>query len=211
MTSHQDSTFLFTEPRQTCLGLWLALDDSTIDNGTLWVRPKSHVESVRRQYKRNVAHFGAAAIDARCNEADVGVDRDGEGDTSSDQQQPTKLVMEELYGDHGVTWDGGLPGQDETDGDANQNEDDVVDALLDAGFVPVECKAGDLLAFCGELDHLSLPNRSDKPRHTFQLHLVEGDSGGEGGVVWSKYNWLQYSDGKPFPRMADGCGTTTKG
>ena len=29
VTSHQDSTFLFTEPRQTCLGLWLALEDAT--------------------------------------------------------------------------------------------------------------------------------------------------------------------------------------
>ena len=32
----QDSTFLFTEPHQTCLGLWLALDDATLENGCLW-------------------------------------------------------------------------------------------------------------------------------------------------------------------------------
>lgn len=30
VTSHQDSTFLFTQPVQTCLGLWLALDNSTV-------------------------------------------------------------------------------------------------------------------------------------------------------------------------------------
>jgi len=30
VTSHQDSTFLFTHPKQTCLGLWLALDNSTV-------------------------------------------------------------------------------------------------------------------------------------------------------------------------------------
>ena len=29
-TSHQDSAFLFTTPRQTCVGLWLALHDATI-------------------------------------------------------------------------------------------------------------------------------------------------------------------------------------
>ncbi len=29
----QDSCFLFTEPRQTCLGLWLALHDARLDNG----------------------------------------------------------------------------------------------------------------------------------------------------------------------------------
>jgi phytanoyl-CoA hydroxylase len=35
VTSHQDSTFLYTEPKQTCLGLWLALDDATLQNGCL--------------------------------------------------------------------------------------------------------------------------------------------------------------------------------
>jgi phytanoyl-CoA hydroxylase len=38
------STFLFTEPRQSCSGLWLALDDATLLNGCLRVRPKSHHE-----------------------------------------------------------------------------------------------------------------------------------------------------------------------
>jgi ectoine hydroxylase-related dioxygenase (phytanoyl-CoA dioxygenase family) len=38
---HQDSTFLYTEPR-TCTGLWLALEDATINNGCLWAIPGSH-------------------------------------------------------------------------------------------------------------------------------------------------------------------------
>ncbi|GJM96356.1 hypothetical protein PR202_ga13182 [Eleusine coracana subsp. coracana] len=38
---HQDSTFLYTEPR-TCTGLWLALQDATISNGCLWAIPGSH-------------------------------------------------------------------------------------------------------------------------------------------------------------------------
>ena len=42
VTSHQDSTFLHTEPTQTCLGLWLALDNADTSNGCLWVRPGSH-------------------------------------------------------------------------------------------------------------------------------------------------------------------------
>jgi phytanoyl-CoA hydroxylase len=42
VTSHQDSTFLHTEPRLTCLGLWLALDNADTTNGCLWVRPGSH-------------------------------------------------------------------------------------------------------------------------------------------------------------------------
>ena len=86
-----------------------------------------------------------------------------------------------------VDWDGGLPENDWS-------------GLLDAGFVPVECKAGDLLVFCGELDHLSLPNYSDHPRHTFQLHLVEGP---DASVTWSPSNWLQYPGGKPFLRLLE--------
>eukprot|EP01064_Diplonema_japonicum_P038778 TRINITY_DN950_c2_g1_i2.p1 TRINITY_DN950_c2_g1~~TRINITY_DN950_c2_g1_i2.p1 ORF type:complete len:345 (+),score=50.82 TRINITY_DN950_c2_g1_i2:98-1036(+) len=54
---HQDSTFLFTTPRPTCLGLWLALHDATLDNGCLWGRPGSHEEGVRRIFKRNPKYF----------------------------------------------------------------------------------------------------------------------------------------------------------
>jgi len=54
--SNQDSTFLCTEPRQSCSGFWLALHDANPLNGCLWVRPKSHQEAVRRQFKRNEQH-----------------------------------------------------------------------------------------------------------------------------------------------------------
>jgi phytanoyl-CoA hydroxylase len=57
VTSHQDSTFLYTTPRQTCLGLWLALDAATTENGCIWARPGSHIEPVRRHFVRNPAHF----------------------------------------------------------------------------------------------------------------------------------------------------------
>ena len=180
VNSHQDSTFLFTTPRQTCIGLWLALDEATLENGCLWVRPQSHRnESTRRHYQRNVAHFGEAAIVNRSNVA--------RGDTTT---QP-KFVMRQLQDDGNddgpkVPWDGQLPG------------DGSWDVLLETGFVPIECRPGDLLAFCGELDHLSLPNHSDQARHTFQLHCVEGPSQ---GITWSEYNWLQYPEGKPFARL----------
>mgnify|MGYP005847741093 CR=1 FL=1 len=168
VTSHQDSTFLFTEPKQSCLGLWLALHDANVENGCLWVRPGSHWEALRRQYTRNPAHFGPHAIDSRSNVAD-GV------------QTTPKFIMKELV-DSPIHWDGDVPKGGH-------------EALFEAGFVPIECKAGDLLAFNGQLDHLSLPNSSDKPRHTFQLHLVEGDLA---GVTWSKSNWLQYPSSVPF-------------
>ena len=174
VTSHQDSTFLYTTPKQSCLGLWLALHDATLENGCLWVRPESHWEATRRQFKRNPLHFGSDVIDARSNEAT--------GDLSA-----PKFVLEDIEGREPLSWDGGLP-------------EGGYEKLFEAGFIPVECKAGDLLAFNGEVDHLSLPNFSDKPRHTFQLHLVEGE---KAGVVWSKSNWLQYPPDLPFMRLVD--------
>lgn len=57
VTSHQDSTFLFTEPRQTCLGLWLSLETATQENGCVWGRPGSHREPVRRAFCRNPDWF----------------------------------------------------------------------------------------------------------------------------------------------------------
>ncbi len=56
VTSHQDSSFLHTEPKETCLGLWLALDDADLSNGCLWFRPGSHVEPLRRRFVRNPAY-----------------------------------------------------------------------------------------------------------------------------------------------------------
>ena len=174
VNSHQDSTFLFTTPRQTCLGLWLALDDSTVENGCLWVRPGSHKEAVRRQYCRNPDHFGSAAIEARSNEA------------TGDTKQAPKFIMQQLDDEQtAVTWEGKLP-------------DGGWSGLFQVGFVPIECQAGDLVVFTGTLDHLSLPNFSDRARHTFQLHLVEGP---DAGVTWSPSNWLQYPSGKPFVKM----------
>lgn len=57
VTSHQDSSFLYTTPRPTCMGLWLALDDATLENGCLWARPGSHKEAVRRIFVRNPEYF----------------------------------------------------------------------------------------------------------------------------------------------------------
>ncbi|OEU10843.1 hypothetical protein FRACYDRAFT_160634, partial [Fragilariopsis cylindrus CCMP1102] len=136
--THQDSTFLYTTPKQTCLGLWLALDDATLTNGCLWIRPKSHLETLRRQFIRNPL----------------------------------------------------LSDNDEFDDDEDEHEDDKDNEIISSSlnFVPVEVKAGDLVVFCGTLDHFSLPNFSDKQRHTFQLHLVEGPNA---GITWSPENWLQ--------------------
>ncbi|KAL9179295.1 hypothetical protein ACHAXT_008585 [Thalassiosira profunda] len=175
VTSHQDSTFLYTTPRQTCIGLWLALDDATLENGCLWVRPGSHKESVRRQFVRNPEHFGES------------LQYNGDG---GDSTQPQMIFRQLGDRDSNITWEGALPEKSLPMPECA--------GLHEAGFVPVPCKAGDLLAFCGELDHLSLPNFSSMARHTFQLHCIEGK---DAGVEWAKENWLQYPPDVPFMRL----------
>lgn len=86
VTSHQDSCFLYTTPRPTCLGLWLALDAATMENGCLWARPGSHKEPVRRHFQRNSKHFA-------------------DGDKSAPQ-----MVFEDLSTDCKASeWEGKMP------------------------------------------------------------------------------------------------------
>ncbi|HRI55122.1 MAG TPA: phytanoyl-CoA dioxygenase family protein [Pseudomonadota bacterium] len=51
VVSHQDATFLYTDPI-TCTGLWLALEDATVENGCLWAQPGGHRTSLRRRFLR---------------------------------------------------------------------------------------------------------------------------------------------------------------
>lgn len=52
VTTHQDATYLYTEP-ETLLGVWIALDDATQENGCLWIAPGSHKSGVHRRFIRN--------------------------------------------------------------------------------------------------------------------------------------------------------------
>ncbi|XP_055949470.1 phytanoyl-CoA dioxygenase domain-containing protein 1-like [Argiope bruennichi] len=50
---HQDSTFLYTEP-PSCIGLWMPLEDATVENGCLWFLPGSHKSGkIYQRYERN--------------------------------------------------------------------------------------------------------------------------------------------------------------
>eukprot|EP00871_Galdieria_phlegrea_P005431 jgi/Galph1/588/GphlegSOOS_G5343.1 len=48
---HQDSSFLYTVP-PTCIGFWWALEDTTKDNGCLWVYPGSHQSCIHKRMCR---------------------------------------------------------------------------------------------------------------------------------------------------------------
>lgn len=51
VNSHQDSTFLYTEPL-TCLGFWFALEDATLENGCLWALPGGHKLGLKKRFVR---------------------------------------------------------------------------------------------------------------------------------------------------------------
>jgi phytanoyl-CoA hydroxylase len=51
VNSHQDSTFLYTQPL-TCLGLWFALEDATVENGCLWALPGGHTLGLKKRFVR---------------------------------------------------------------------------------------------------------------------------------------------------------------
>jgi phytanoyl-CoA hydroxylase len=51
VSSHQDATFLYTEP-STCLGFWFALEDATLENGCLWALPGGHRLGLKKRFLR---------------------------------------------------------------------------------------------------------------------------------------------------------------
>ncbi|KAK5901276.1 hypothetical protein CgunFtcFv8_026165 [Champsocephalus gunnari] len=52
VTPHQDATFLHTEPLGRVMGLWIALEDATENNGCLWFIPHSHNSGISRRMVR---------------------------------------------------------------------------------------------------------------------------------------------------------------
>ncbi|KAJ7569173.1 hypothetical protein O6H91_01G064300 [Diphasiastrum complanatum] len=131
---HQDNSFLYTEP-QSCVGLWLALEDATVENGCLWILSKSHKGGTARRFLR----------------------------------------------DHsGVRFDKESPNYDFSE------------------FVPVEVKRGSLVVLHGDVVHQSFENTSEKSRHAYTFHVVEGSR-----CSWSKDNWLQRKSEFPAEPLYD--------
>uniref|UniRef100_A0A665U1R4 Phytanoyl-CoA dioxygenase domain-containing protein 1 n=1 Tax=Echeneis naucrates TaxID=173247 RepID=A0A665U1R4_ECHNA len=52
VTPHQDATFLYTEPLGRVMGLWIALEDATVNNGCLWFMPGSQNSGISRRMVR---------------------------------------------------------------------------------------------------------------------------------------------------------------
>lgn len=59
------------------------------------------------------------------------------------------------------------------------------DCTAENGYVPLPAKAGTLILLHGLLPHLSGPNRSDRSRHAYTIHVVDG------ACDYPASNWLQ--------------------
>jgi phytanoyl-CoA hydroxylase len=83
-------------------------------------------------------------------------------------------------------------------GDGSRTEMTVFDSepYPTDGLVPLEAPRGTLILLDGLLPHLSGPNRSDKPRHAYTLHVVEGTA------AYPDDNWLQRSSSLPLRGFA---------
>lgn len=182
VTSHQDGTFLYTRPRQTVVGLWLALHDAHEGNGCLWARPGSHREPLRRRFVRGEGDDGEVAMafseidaDAKAMRAEATLSPALLGERVASLRGAAAMAKRALGVERGARrtrvrrseeareWEGYYP-------PANLTETTAADrALLAAkGFVPLPVSAGDLVVFPGTLDHLSFPNGSPHARHTFR-------------------------------------------
>jgi phytanoyl-CoA hydroxylase len=65
------------------------------------------------------------------------------------------------------------------------------------GAVPLEMPAGGCVILHSAVVHFSHANASDKSRHAYSIHVIESGK----GVAYPADNWLQRTDGKPFPTL----------
>ena len=62
------------------------------------------------------------------------------------------------------------------------------------GAIPLETPAGSLVVLHAGLVHYSEANKSDKSRHAYSIHVIDGKE----GVTYPKSNWLQRPEAHPF-------------
>ena len=68
--------------------------------------------------------------------------------------------------------------------------------LPTTGLVPLTARKGSLVLLHGSLPHRSGPNRSDRSRHAYTLHLIDG------ACRYSPDNWLRRSPDQPLRGFA---------
>jgi ectoine hydroxylase-related dioxygenase (phytanoyl-CoA dioxygenase family) len=69
----------------------------------------------------------------------------------------------------------------------------------DLHLEPLETPAGTLVLLHGANVHGSEPNVSEKSRHAYSMHVVEGGR----GYTWLEDNWLQRRKDMPFEPLFD--------
>ena len=62
VTSHQDSTFIYTEP-ESCIGFWFALEDATLENGCMYAAPGGHKAPLRTRFQNVDGHMQMNQLD----------------------------------------------------------------------------------------------------------------------------------------------------
>jgi len=65
------------------------------------------------------------------------------------------------------------------------------------GAVPLEMRAGSCVLLHAALTHYSEANTSERSRHAYSIHVIEGGR----GVTYPADNWLQREAGAPFPAL----------
>ena len=69
VSSHRDSTYVYNDPFKV-VGVWIALEDATIENGCLWFIPGSHLS----EFSFNVHVWkGSNHVQKRLSDATYGI------------------------------------------------------------------------------------------------------------------------------------------
>ena len=83
--------------------------------------------------------------------------------------------------------------------DLEPHQDEIARTLMEchddydtSQRVPLEAKAGTLIALHGSLPHWSGPNTSAEPRHAYTVHIIDGEA------HYLPDNWLQRSADLPL-------------
>jgi phytanoyl-CoA hydroxylase len=68
---HQDMAYWIDLPDKRACSSWLALDDTTLDNGCMWFVPGSHLKPLRKHWPAGRGtHQGKGALMCDCSEAE---------------------------------------------------------------------------------------------------------------------------------------------